>query len=255
MASIEYITKRIEGKEKEITKLTKKLDRIMKAKATNWEVNPYYYHEDDIKWTTRDLDEAKAALEKWQKALQEETDKANSRNVKAILEFLEGWKARVKAYYIDSLPAYIVAREDYYKEDREYCNWWNSERHTASKEEIKERERQNRAAKKMFTSEWSYMMPYIEEKYNGEAHETVLNIEKLDKDLTRDAELKYDDIINRTCEVIGKITDASGLSVGAKGELNGYIIGENGTAKVNTIGAGGYNIQCFHFRTLVHKVK
>ena len=46
-------------------------------------------------------------------------------------------------------------------------------------------------------------------------------------------------------------TDASGLEVGAKGELNGLVNGTRGVARVTTIGAGGYNIQCFHFRTLV----
>lgn len=37
-------------------------------------------------------------------------------------------------------------------------------------------------------------------------------------------------------------------------KLNGYIKGNAGTAKLNTIGAGWYNIQRFHFRTLITKV-
>ena len=75
---------------------------------------------------------------------------------------------------------------------------------------------------------------------------------KLEKDLTKEWNRKYDFIIERTNEIVGKITDASNLKVGAKGDLNGYIIGTKGTAKVQTIGAGGYNIQCFHFRTLIN---
>ena len=66
---------------------------------------------------------------------------------------------------------------------------------------------------------------------------------------------KYDDIINRTVKITGPITDASNLKVGGKGDLNGFIIGENGKAKVETIGAGGWNIQRWHLRTLVHQMK
>ena len=75
MASIEYINKRIEGKEKEIEKLTKKLGRIQKAQATNWEVNPYYYHESDLKYCIRDLDSAKQALEDYKVQLQKEIER------------------------------------------------------------------------------------------------------------------------------------------------------------------------------------
>ena len=81
----------------------------------------------------------------------------------------------------------------------------------------------------------------------------MLDVNKLRKDLDQEAAQKYDNIIERTNTIVGQITDASNLSVGASGDLNGYIIGTNGTAKVTTIGAGGYNIQCYHFRTLIHK--
>ena len=59
---------------------------------------------------------------------------------------------------------------------------------------------------------------------------------------------------DRIIFVDGEITDASALTVGAKGDLNGYIEGKDGKASIKTIGAGGYNIQCYHFRTLIHKM-
>lgn len=67
----------------------------------------------------------------------------------------------------------------------------------------------------------------------------------------RDKELKYIDLVEKVKVVCGKITDASFLRIGEKGELNGYIDGESGRAKVQTFGAGGYNIQRFHYRTKV----
>lgn len=65
MASIDFIQKRIAGKEKEIDKLEKKLVRIRKAEASGWEDNPYYYSENDLRWTLRDLEAAKQGLEKY----------------------------------------------------------------------------------------------------------------------------------------------------------------------------------------------
>lgn len=40
----------------------------------------------------------------------------------------------------------------------------------------------------------------------------------------------------------------------ASGDVNGTIAGKAGTANVKTIGAGGYNIQCYHYRCLVREV-
>lgn len=63
---------------------------------------------------------------------------------------------------------------------------------------------------------------------------------------------KMFDLAQRIGEKVGRITDAAGLHV-QNGEIAGVIYGENGSATIQTIGAGGYNIQRFHFRTLVHQ--
>ena len=106
MASIEFIQKRITGKEKEIDKLEKKLSRIRKAEATGWEINPYYYDESDLRRTLRELEEAQKALDGYREDLNKAQEKANSRNVPAILDFLERWKARVTKFYGDGLKKY-----------------------------------------------------------------------------------------------------------------------------------------------------
>ena len=249
MASIEFIISRIEGKEKEIAKLTSKMDRILKAKATNWEVNPYWYNENDINRTQRELDAANAALEGYKDQLIKEQDKAASRNIQVIIDFLDTWKSRVRSYHIYSLPRFIEARSAYYKINSEYCDWFNSRaRIEATPEEYKQRREAERKAEKKFQSDWSWFTPYVDR----EDGKDVINITKLNKDLDKEADAKYDDIVNRTIELVGKIIDASNLSIGMKGDLNGVIEGEKGKAKVETIGAGGYNIQCFHFRTLIH---
>lgn len=254
MASIEFIEKRIEGKRKEVDKLQKKLERIEKAEASGWKNNPYYYTASDKKFTVRDLEKAQNDLETYKAELIKANEKAESRNVKAIIEFLEIWKTHVNNFYETMFEKYKVAYKEYCEEDRKYCEWFN---HGGWKDpNKKEIESEHRKATKKFHETWSFIDRYLDRKLNQErtAYELVLNKEKLTKELENEANAKYDDIIQRTNEIAGKITDASALSVGEKGELNGYIIGERGTARVNTIGAGGYNIQCFHFRTLVHKL-
>lgn len=70
----------------------------------------------------------------------------------------------------------------------------------------------------------------------------------------REAEAWLLDLYNRVYAITGKITDASGIRWGGKC-LDGYVVGENGKAVVETIGAGGYNIVRYHLRTLVKEYK
>ena len=237
MASVEYLEKRVAGKEKEIAKLEAKMARIEKAAATNWEVNPYYYREEDMKYTARDLEQAREALENYKAKLEEETNKAASRNVETIIEFLNGWKKSVREYYIESVPAFLEA---VHEKHEKYEEW--------RKCGLKGREYWDgfRKIDNDFNAKWGWLEDFMVG--------STLDVERLDKVLENDANAKYDFIIERTVAKVGKITDASLLRIGKDGRrLNGFIKGEHGTVEVDTIGAGGYNIQRFHFRTLIKK--
>lgn len=94
---------------------------------------------------------------------------------------------------------------------------------------------------------------------NGQVDEKRLN-DILDKDI----ESKYKTLEAKIKKVCGEIVDASGLYIASNGMINGYIIGTEGKAYVETIVAGGYNQniivntkhgQIAHYRVLVKKVK
>jgi len=239
MASIEFIAKRIEGKQKEISKLEKKLARIIKAQESNWENNPYYYTENDLKWATKDLEAAKEALTKYQDDLIAEKEKDNSRNVEAIINFLNGWADRVYDWYCKEFANYQVAYSDHVQKMERYIEFGTVKR--GKYDEYRE-------AYKRFNQTWNFLYTYLDSKRHFDSL-------KLKKELEQDKKAKYDDIVNRANKICGTIKDASGLSIGEKGELNGLVIGDRGRAYIETIGAGGYNIQCFHFRTLIHERK
>lgn len=75
----------------------------------------------------------------------------------------------------------------------------------------------------------------------------------------KDADKLILNMINRVVEITGKITDTKYLSTHSDNQgytiINGKIIGEKGTAIIESIGAGGYNIQRYHIRVLVKEVK
>lgn len=261
MATKEFIQKRIEGKEKEIVKLEKKIERILKAKETGWEVNPYYYSESDLRWTNKYLEEAKVSLAKYQAELETENEKAASRNIQVIIEFLERWKEAVTKFYLGRFEKYPEAYEQYLKDMQDNKIDFFEERKLKREnpEAFREYERTINEIKESFKNNFGFLTPYIERTTEWKDKQPIrgysFDSEKLKKELDAEADRKYDFIIERTNHIVKVITDASGLEIGAKGDLNGVIIGTNGKAKVQTIGAGGYNIQCFHFRTLINRTR
>ena len=66
------------------------------------------------------------------------------------------------------------------------------------------------------------------------------------------------DLIYRVRKITGEITDWSNIrannGTGGFTVLNGTVVGKEGTACVESITAGGYNIQRLHIRVLVHSI-
>lgn len=207
---------------------------------------------DSIQSAQKALPELQERLQKYEADLQVIIEKENSRDIKVILDFLENWKEEVKKYYQAHTDKWISTLKDYWKEDHKYCEWYNHHFHERrNKDLLKEMKKPVEEAKARHGF-FNYLDPYMIRQVDGEY---IIDMEKLQKDLDQEANRKYDFIIERTNAIVGQITDASHLSIGDKGDLNGFIIGTKGIAKVQTIGAGGWNIQCYHFRTLIHEMK
>ena len=82
--------------------------------------------------------------------------------------------------------------------------------------------------------------------------------EKIHENNTRDAKALILDLYSRVKDITGEVTDWSGIhatqGTGGFTVLNGVVIGKEGRAKVESILAGGYNIQRLHVRVLVHEI-
>ena len=280
MASRQFIEERIRKAEENISKkqgtiskkqtlITKKEDQIRKLgfepaevihigwssdekqNKASWLASDIETLEDDLGRLHKEVAELQKKLEGYKQELQVIIEKENSRNIQVIIDFLEWWKQEVKDFYQGKTEDWITTLQDYYKENRKFCEWKNRNfKERKNKELMKQMGKPAEDAKKRHEL-FNFLTPYMER--SGNTYQ--IDMDKLQKDLDQEANRKYDFIIERTNQIVGQITDASNLTVGDKGDLNGYIIGLNGTAKVQTIGAGGYNIQCFHFRTLINRMK
>lgn len=151
-------------------------------------------------------------------------------NLKEIKEFIDQWKLRAIKYYRQAI-------EDYKKEYEEL-----KEKYYQSNEDYKKEKRQ-------LLEKYNQIVVNLSYGYSPKDRE-----ERLLKIIEREATAKEKTLIARVNKEVGTIIKALSLNVGVNGELNGTIKGENGTCKIETIYAGGYNIQCLHYRVLVHVV-
>lgn len=103
-------------------------------------------------------------------------------------------------------------------------------------------------AGKLSREEYRKMYKYSQEMELSKTEEEFYKIN------LKEAELFIVDLYNRVKAITGEITDWGNIHYGGKA-LNGWVEGKNGKAKVESILAGGYNIQRLHIRVLVHEIK
>lgn len=91
-------------------------------------------------------------------------------------------------------------------------------------------------------------------KYSCEAYNhTHKSDEEIRKEVETDVKFSILDLLNRVSEVAGEIEDWNNVRWLGKA-LNGTLKGSKNNVRVETIVAGGYNIQRLHYRVLVHKI-
>jgi hypothetical protein len=244
MANIETLKTRVENTTKKIEKLEQKLVRINKALTTG--KNPYYYEERDLKFTARDIEEAKATLKKYQEQLDIEINKENAPKIQVLVDFLADWKEKATDFYRTECKACMELTDKHRAERKEWEKENGVNEYSMKFYRSELRKQQQSEMKHRFTN------LVLELTYP--TSETYCNEEMLEKILDREVKNKYEDLVNRISKVTGEIQDCKNLYIAGNGSINGHVIGKAAKAKVETILAGGYNIQCLHYRVLVNKI-
>lgn len=207
------------------------------------------------------LYELERIMVNWQIKLDKEKNRDNIEKIPAIWNFLCDWEIKCIEWYKQNCELYyqlkleekekfqkykeehperFMGRSNYWEEQRWSQNYYNNV--DSFTREITKWDREYFDISR-FEREYRIVGYHIDE-------------ELLKKEVAKEKKNKYFDLVNRITKVVGTIVDASNLSVGnQRGELNGIVSGIHGKARIETISAGGYNIQKFHYRVLVHEIK
>jgi hypothetical protein len=249
--------------EKKIAKLEKVSERTVdldNVDAHKWDENhksyDYYWEAcevssklEDIKGAKKKLKEAEIVLSNWEAKLEKEIEKDNFIGgiPQVIKNFLEMWKEQAYEWHIQRLEKFVIFKKDLYRQEKEASAECQGLPYRERRAYMEEKGLDNIG--KRLLSFGGVVVVEMDRIRNEEDRLAYLN-----KVLEDEKRRKAIDLVNRITEVVGTIEDASRLDVSAKGNLDGIIYGSLANAKIETIGAGGYNIQCFHYRTLVNKI-
>ena len=159
-----------------------------------------------------------------------------------------GWEANRHLYYGDN-----------YNPDA----LWNIGEYELKLEDVETAKRKLQDAERVLNN-WKQKLETEEDKTNTIVFKLPECMKELKNELAkqwkeegvenpeREAEGWVLNLYNRIKEVTGEVTSWDNIRFNGKA-LNGRVEGVKGIANVETIVAGGYNVQCLHMRVLVHK--
>lgn len=191
------------------------------------------------------IEEKKKFIEEQQEKLKDiaarmkkegETDKSIKdlfEQVPELAKFIEECGERQYAFFVDFNEKLKKAWDAYYKADKEACEYYNH-----SDDDWGTKNRKYHELRKACND--------IKPK------QIVRTPEQIRKDVEQWKQAERRFLAERITTEFGKVIKCT-LYQGDDGNVNGVITGSLKTAKIETIWAGGYNIQCLHTRFLVHE--
>lgn len=181
-------------------------------------------------------------------------------NINTIInEFLATWKEESKKYHIELNKQY----EAFNTRVKEIKNEMDKETEKLdySAEDFGDK---YRALLKVMNAKkeiiFNEQKSFLKELGNAGTISIITNSKQyfeadLEKILNKEVEAKRKSFLSKITKITGENIIDSNLCIGVDGNLNGFVKGELGKCTVETIYAGGHNIQCLHYRVLVKKVK
>lgn len=213
----------------------------------------YGYAKEAVRDSERKIKELTQVRDNWKTKLelQKAKDTEFENIPQVVKDFVHNWRLRAFKITMEQVAEY----ETRYREIEKLYD--DSFKHGYGSQEYKELMDKYKKSYQLLINTYSQLVRMIAFKRNKE--------QELNDLLDKEEKAKIFDLIGRVTKVVGTIIDASGLSIGYQnGELNGIVIGTDGKAEVETIGAGGYNEhiivnykhgQIFHYRVLVKRLK
>lgn len=230
---------RLQNKENTITKKIVQIDKKYKELEKIGIINPAEFNADcfrnhpkyeDINWLYYGIDNLKEAI------------KNNQKEIEEIQNTINRYKTQLSGE-IERERQFLQEIPDIFKGlETELINSWD---------EWDKNKREFLYQKYTEIGYKEFMRYYSKSEYDL-MHKSDAEIHTTNES---DARFLVLDLYNRVKNITGEVTDWSNIyaTSGTQGisVLNGFVKGKEGTAKVESILAGGYNIQKLHIRVLV----
>lgn len=165
--------------------------------------------------------------------------------LEAIDIFLEEWKKNAYKFYNDKFIEYKKLINDNSPLSIEDANFLKNLGYK-DPEKSANYYRQIAFLRRHFSKNWK-----MHDLYKGSKDYFDEEIMKI---IEKEAARKKEEFITRINKKVGKVYKAD-LFIGVDNGINGFVEGEKGKFVIETIYAGGYNIQKLHYRFLIKKVK